>query len=128
MSGPWRDPDEESADLYPNLVVHDGRVAGSITVGRSRLSLWAFVGTAIRDGWDGVERGWEPGRYGFTADDMADFLHYLLEARGEFGRLLLVLAAAERSERAGQSWWKGKKHRKRVQRQLWRCLVALEDA
>jgi hypothetical protein len=52
--GVWREPSEESVDLYPGLVVHDGRVSGSITTGRSRLPLWAFMFVAIRDGWGGT--------------------------------------------------------------------------
>lgn len=98
----WRDPAEETED-YPNLVVHDGRVTGSITTGRSRLPLWAIIYTAIHQGWDEVEAGWSPTEhYGYTAQDLADFLYYLLEARAEFGRLLLVLANAERLERERQ--------------------------
>lgn len=96
----WRDPDEETDDLYPGLVVHDGRVSGSITAGKSRLPLWAFNSTALYSNWDEVEKGWSPTRYyGWTEDNHADFLYNLLETRGEFGRLLLVLANAEREER-----------------------------
>jgi hypothetical protein len=113
-------------------VVHDGRVSGSITVGASRLPLWALASTAITHGWDEVESGWEPTeRYGYTADDLADFLTDLLEARGEFGRLLLVLADAERCERqrgAWRPWWGTKRHRRRVADQLRRCLASLEEA
>ena len=94
----WREPAEESVDLYPGLVVHDGRVSGSITVGQSRLPLWALVQTAIRNGWDEVEEGWSPSDYGWTEKEMAQFLYFLLEMRGEFGRLLLLLANAERVE------------------------------
>jgi hypothetical protein len=97
MGYPWRDPDVESIDLYPGLVVHDGRVSGSITVGRTRLPLWSIIHTAIGN-WDEVEEGWSPGEYGWTDEKMAHFLYYLLEQRGEFGRLLLVLANAERQE------------------------------
>jgi hypothetical protein len=96
----WREPREESVGLYPGLVVHDGRVSGSITVSSSRLPVWAFIGTAIVNGWDAVEKSYEPtSNYGFEAGDLAEFLYNLLEARGEFGRLLLVLANAERLER-----------------------------
>lgn len=97
-AGPWRSPDEESVDLYPGLVVHDGRVSGSITTGRSRLPLWAFASVAVTHGWDEVERGWEPSRYDWTVETHARFLHHLLEARGEFARLLLVLADADRRD------------------------------
>lgn len=125
--GPWRAPSEES-HLYPGLCLHDGRVSGSITVGCTRLPLWAIVTTAIRDGWDSVEDGWSPGTYGYTADDLAGFLYDLLEQRGEFGRLLLLLADAERRERGGSgpAWWQTKRHRKRIREQLQRCIDALD--
>ena len=130
--GPWRRPAEESSDLYPDLVIHDGRVSGSITVGASRLPLWAFVSMAIHEGWDDVEAGWEPTeRYGYTADDLSEFLHDLLQARGEFARLLLVLADAERCDMKrshGGPWWHTKRHRRRVADQLRRCLASLEEA
>lgn len=153
--GPWREPREESVDLYPNLVVCDGRVSGSITVGRSRLPLWAFVPTAIMDGWDTVEAGWSPAeRYGFKEGDLAAFLTNLLEMRGEFGRLLLVLADVERLEDEREddfyqehapgetviditdgtvhgapipgAWWDQADLRQRVVDQLRRCLDALD--
>ena len=131
MSGPWRKPPEETVDLYPGLTVCDNRVSGSITVDRSRLPLWAFITTAIHGDWTRVEDGWSPTEnYGFTADDLSRFLHCLLEQRGEFGRLLLVLADAERCEqkRGGweKSWWQTKRHRKRVGDQLRRCMAVLE--
>lgn len=129
--GPWRHPGEESLNLYPGLCVDDGRVSGSITVDASRLPLWCFIGTALEGGWDQVEAGWSPTEhYGYTQDDLADFLHDLLELRGEYGRLLLVLADAERSDRRGRCrgpWWETAKHRRRVARQMRRCLATLED-
>ena len=98
--GPWRKPGELSADVYPGLSVWDDRVTGSITLNDSRLPLWAFVWTAVRDGWDTVEDSWEPGAtYGYGHDDFGSFLVDLLELRGEFGRLVCMLANAERIER-----------------------------
>jgi hypothetical protein len=126
----WREPPEESVDLYPGLTVWDSRVSGSITVGQTRLPLWAFAWSAVVEGWDNVERGWEPSRYGMSQDDFAGFVTDLLEARGEFARLLLVLADAERMQDVGghrRAWWQTKRHRKRVADQLRRCLAALED-
>lgn len=126
----WREPATESDKLYPGLSLNDNRVTGSIVVDHSRLPLWAIVYTAITQGWDEVEHGWEPGEhYGFKAEDMAEFLYNLLELRGEFGRLLLVLADAERRERGlgYKPWWMTKKHRKRVGDQLRRCLACLHD-
>lgn len=98
MGYPWRDPDEESVDLYPGLVVHDGRHSGSITYGRSRLAVECIIHAALCQGWGVVEEGWTPSAYGWDAARTAGFLCDLLEARGEFGRLLLVLANAERLE------------------------------
>jgi len=149
----WREPAEESVDLYPGLVVHDSRVSGSITTGRSRLPLWAFVSTAITHGWDEVEAGWSPTEnYGFTEDDLASFLYRLLEQRGELGRLLLILADVERIEgemddkameghgpvvlvtpgdpnavQLPGPWWRIPELRERVVDQLRRCLNALES-
>ncbi len=99
MSTIWRKPDEETEGLYPNLVVCDGRVSGSITIGASRLPIWCFSSTAIQLGWDEVEAGWEPTeRYGFTEDDFSAFVYHLLEQRGEFARLLLILADMDRRD------------------------------
>lgn len=96
--GPWREPAEESTDLYPGLVVCDNRHSGSITVGRSRLPVSAFVGY---ESWAEVVAGWDyiegPG-YEWTHERHANFLYHLLEMRGEFARLLLVLADVERDE------------------------------
>jgi hypothetical protein len=122
--GVWREPAEESHDLYPGLCIHDNRVSGSITVGRSRLPLWALIADAICDGWEQVEAGYSPSDYGFGARDLAMFLHDLLQMRGEFGRLLLVLADAVRAEdEAG--WWECEDRRRVVADQLRRCLDAL---
>lgn len=99
MGLPWREPAEESIDLYPGLVVSDDRVTGSITIGPSRLPLWAIIHTAINGDWEDVERGWAPTEhYGYKGEDLCRFLHDLLDQRGEFGRLLLLLANAERVE------------------------------
>lgn len=129
--GPWRDPGEESVGLYPGLVVHDLRVTGSITIGRTRLPLWAIIGEYCSNGWDGVLNGWDyiETEYGFTNEDLARFLYCLLEQRGEFGRLLLLIADAERCEQFGarKAWWETKRHRKRISGQLRRCLAALEQ-
>lgn len=135
--GPYRVPAEETVDLYSGLVVHDGRQSGSITIGRSRLPLWSIIRTAILCDWDEVERGWSPGEhYGYTDRDLADFLGDLMELRGEFGRLLLILAAAERYEREvidardellpWVSWWESPEVVDRVRLQLLRCLAELD--
>lgn len=119
--GPWRWPDEETLDLFPGLVVHDGRVSGSITLGRSRLPIWAPQFKMV----NAEEYGAPPE----LVEKSELFFRCLIEARGEFARLLLVLADAERCEwaRGGvQSWWQTQRHRKRVSDQLKLCLQALE--
>lgn len=100
MTDPWREPADETTDLYPGLVVHDGRVTGSITIGRSRLPVWAIIGHLVQGGWGEVTDDWDyiESDYGFTGSDLNLFLYYLMECRGEFGRLLLALAYAERRE------------------------------
>lgn len=124
----WRDPSEESVDLYPGLVVWDDRAGDSIIAGRSRLPLWAFIHTVVRAGFDAAEDGWSPSTY-LEDDDLGLFLVNLLEARGEFGRLLLVLADAERAARDRGSfcfWWEEPDLSRRVVEQLERCLRSLE--
>jgi hypothetical protein len=94
MTGPWREPAEETVGLYPELVVDDGRVTGSITFGRTRLPIWApqWCLDDLEDYTtpDDTREAWQSAAESFIRD--------LLEARGEFARLLLVLADAERRE------------------------------
>lgn len=154
--GPWREPAEESIDLYPGLVVCDNRVTGSITTGRSRLPLWAFAGVAIEHGWAEVESGWSPSEYGWDAEKLGEFIYFLLENRGELARLLCLMANAERVEyeRSEEAlaphgpvvrvkvfdtdpddavelpppWWAVPELRTPVLEQLKRCVAVLEDA
>lgn len=103
-----RRPYEESTDLYPGFVVDDGRVTGSITFGQSRLPVWAVLGDLIcGGGWPSVIHGYAwpddaQDLHGVTDSDLCELLYNLLEARGEFGRLLLTIANAERLERDAQ--------------------------
>ena len=133
MSGVWREPGEESVDLYPGLVVCDDRVTGSITAGRSRLPLWAFTGCAVVHGWAEAEAGYSPSDYDMTAESLGAFLYNLLELRGEFGRLILMLANAERLERERDSWddpawWETPEITGPIVDQLRRCLAKLEES
>lgn len=129
--GVWREPPEESEGLYPGLVVHDARVSGSITIGPSRLPLWAVIGDLVEGGFAAVEYDYEPGRYGFDKEQLAAFLYHLLDVRGELARLLLVLADAERAESRrgplGKPWWEVKSRRDAVRAQLKECLRALDE-
>lgn len=127
----WREPREETLDLYPGLVVDDGRQSGSITFGQTRLPIWAVVAEAVYNGWESVTRSYRPVE--FREEQFVGFLHNLLELRGEFARLLLVLADAERddAERAEwqddrEPWWLHEPVRERVLEQLRRCVETLE--
>lgn len=127
---PWRHPAEETEGLYPKLVVSDNRVTGSITIGPSRLPVWAILGSYFQGGWDEVVWGWDyiETEYGFTESDLTGLLYNLMEMRGDFGRLVLALADAERRESHGSGyppWWRKKKDRKRIGDLLLRCVDAL---
>ena len=114
---------------FPKLMVHDDIVSGSINVRGTRLPLWAIISTAINEGWEQVEGGWSPTKdYGYSKGDLAHFLYCLLEQRGEFGRLLLLLARVERQGGCFDlSWWEAKNTRNRVIKQLQRCIDALKQ-
>jgi len=124
----WRTPATETHG-FPKLMVADNVVTGSINVRGTRLPLWAIIHTAINEGWDAVERGWSPEKhYEYTKEDLAHFLYCLLEQRGEFGRLLLLLADVEKPEyRDDLAWWEITSARHRVVKQLQRCLDALNQ-
>jgi len=119
----WRVPAVQT-DGFPKLMVHDNYQTGSVNVRNTRLPLWAIITTVVCEGWDRVESGWSPEEhYGYTKTDLAHFLYCLLEQRGEFGRLLLVLANAEHRNDSG--WWEEPKYRRMVIKQLQRCLDTL---
>ena len=121
--GVWRRKGTQTRG-FPKLMVDDDVVSGSINVRGTRLPLWAIITTAINEGWESIERGWSPTKhYNYTKVDLAHFLYCLLEQRGEFGRLLLLLAKVERLE----CWWENEGARKRVMKQLQNCLDALNE-
>lgn len=119
----------ESIGLYPGLVVCDARCCGSITIGRTRLPIWAVTADAIHNGWDAVEADYYPEQphpeYDFHANDFAAFIHNLLEHRDDLGRLLLVLADAERCGHQG-AWMRTKRHPKRIAKALRAALAEVE--
>lgn len=146
----WRTPAAETEN-YPGLVVNDGRVTGSITAGRSRLPLWAFISPVVHAGWDVAADGWDADQH-TDPDTIGRFLYDLLEHRGEFARLLTTLADIERlaneredaaveahfgthhpTERVCEcginvprAWWQHHDLRARVSAQLATCLAAVE--
>jgi len=130
----WRDPAEESNNLYPKLAVNDNRVSGSILVGGTRLPLWSFVGYASKDGFAAADNSYSVVDAGLTADELSEFLSFLFQVRGEFARLLLVLADVERIElerdlpaygEGMTAWWDQSDLRFRVRDQLRRCIDVL---
>lgn len=126
--GVWRTSATETHG-FPKLMVNDNVVTGSINIRGTRLPLWAIISTVINEGWESVERGWSPEKhYGYSRQNLASFLYCLLEQRGEFGRLLLLLASVEKPEYRGDlSWWEIASVRHRVMKQLQNCLDALEQ-
>lgn len=125
--GVWRTIATETHG-FPQLMVHDNIQTGSINIRNTRLPLWAIIGTVINEGWEAVEGGWCPKEYNYSKQDLALFLYCLLEQRGEFGRLLLVLADVEKTEYRGDlSWWEKTRARRRVMKQLQNCLDALNQ-
>lgn len=129
----WRRPAVETED-YPGLVVCDNRVSGSITAGYSRLPLWCLTGELKAGTWEQMEADKAP-LYGLTREGFYDFIHHLLDNRGEFARLLCILADLERrttmrSEKPRTNQdprWQRKRERERVVKQLQRCLAALGE-
>jgi hypothetical protein len=136
----WREPAEESRECYPGLVVADNRVSGSITLGPSRMPIWATIPDLVDAGFDEIAEIWDMADFNWDKQQMSAFLSNLLEMRGEFARLLLVLADAERDEterdevayEAGRQaddtpWWHHEPSRQRVREQLQRCLDTLSS-
>lgn len=153
MTGVWREPYEETED-YPGFVVHDGRVAGALTIGRSRLPLYSILPDSLTE--SSVAHAAEAFGTDITRDEVLGFLCDLLSGvRGEFARLLLAIANAERLEQEREDeilaaadtegtglvditpgregavqlpppWWDDPVLRAPVASQLLRCLDALE--
>jgi hypothetical protein len=124
-----RRPGEESLDLYPGLVVSDGkhsRITGSITLGPTRLPMWALISEVVRAGWHHAEDEYDAQEVGFTAEQAAEFFYNLMEHRGEFGRLILLLADVQRASTGRWHWTETKRHPRRLAEQMRRCLALLE--
>lgn len=146
---PWQRPDYKGDDIYPPFGCWDKMRAGSVNIGGTRLLAHDILWSITKDGWTRAVNEFAPA---CTPDEYRRFLHDLLDARGEFGRLLLTIAAAERAERdrdeaasdkhfatahadsdmcdCGRipvSWWEDPGMRQPVIDQLRRCLAALEE-
>lgn len=130
--GVWREPSVESDDLFPGVVVCDDRVTGSLTFGPTRVPLWAPAAVFL-DMDDYLPPNWFPDpRAAASAGE--SLIGNLLQLRGEFARLLCVLADEERREHLPRArrlaWWEKKRSRRRVLAQLKLCvdcLTALES-
>lgn len=109
-AGDAREVSNRGDELYPGLVVHDHRVCGSITVGQSRLPVWAVP----MDCW--LEENWDYAKadYGVSDEHLSEFVHDLLEARRDLGRLLLVIADCERREGKNGRAYGGKRAKNRL--------------
>lgn len=84
---------DKRGEHYPGLVVMDGRVSGSITLGQSRLPIWCIP----NHGFSIEEHTGEQTAYGVTDQDLANFTYRLLDARGSWARLLCTIADEERA-------------------------------
>lgn len=95
--GPWRRPGYSGDDIYPPFACDDGMRAGGVNIGSTRQLVHDLTGAILMGGWDEAVDSY--GEQACSSDDYGQFLHDLLDMRGEFGRLLLHLAAAVRLAR-----------------------------
>jgi hypothetical protein len=136
FQGPWRvdPPVSPGTEDYPGLVVGEGHRRGSIRTKDRGLELWCWAFDAIVNGFDGADRDYDTGT---TVEEFAGFVTHLLNQRGEFGRLVCVLADVERddSERFAdegddpdlRAWWEVPEQRARVRAALLECVAALDE-
>lgn len=152
--GPWQRPEYKGDTIYPGFGCWDQMRAGGVNIGSTRQLVHDLIGSIMEGGWDAAVDDY--GEQSCSADDYCRFLYDLLNVRGEFGRLLLTLAAAERAETeretavldqatGGQggivnitpgdpdavqlppAWWEDPELKAPVVDQLRRCLAVLED-
>lgn len=127
------DPQFKVTEDYPGFVVHDDRVTGSVTLGPTRMPLWAPISTMVEAGYHSAVESWPSlPKYG-SAEAIGSFLQDLFQQRKEFGRLLCVLADVERREREArnendslQPWYANNENVERVRTALQNCLQHLE--
>lgn len=148
--GPWQRPDYHGDDIYPPFGCWDKMRAGGVNIGNTRQLVHDLIGSILTGGWDQAVS--EFGDQACTDDDYGRFIHDLLGVRGEFGRLLLTLAAAEKAEhdkveadserhfaevhpgshlcdcggRIPLAWWEDPDLSRPVAEQLRRCIDVLE--
>ncbi len=115
---------DKRGEHYPGLVVMDGRVSGSITLGQSRLPIWCIP----NNGFDIEAHQGEPTAYGVTDQDLANFTYRLLDARGNWARLLCVIADEERaSKHVPYLYAVSGRAKRRLRAALQACIDDLDD-
>jgi hypothetical protein len=114
---------DKRGEHYPGLVVMDGRVSSSITLGQSRLPIWCIPHRGFNIEW----HTGSPTAYGVSDDDLARFVFRLLEARGNWGRLLCIIADEERaSEHVPFLYCVSPRAKKRLRAALQACIEELD--
>jgi hypothetical protein len=127
------DPEFTVTEDYPGFVIHNGRVTGSITLGHSRMPLWAPISTMIHAGYQAAVESWPSLPKEGSAKAIGLFLQDLFQQRQEFGRLLCVLADVERRERetrrkgSRQPWFAHTENVERARATLHNCLQHLDS-
>lgn len=104
---------------YPGLFVWNARCSGQATIGQSRLPLYGVLPGALLWGWGDAQSKYP---HLGAGGPFADFLERLLEARGEFARLLCVLADVERQTEGITDWRDDSNAVNRVRTHLLCCL------
>jgi hypothetical protein len=121
--------DTEPTDgLFPGLSVWDARMAGAITLKDSRLPVYVLASMVMKygDDWERVTDSYDvPEWYEWT--DVRLLVTMMLNLRGEWAKLVLIMADGERRRsHNGLPWWRKKRDRARVRAQLLRCLAMLD--
>jgi hypothetical protein len=130
--------DRDEHEDYPGLIVCNARMAGQITYTRSRLPVSTAFPYVLMGGWAEFEAGWDciESDYGWTAERLGQFLDRLFEHRGEFARLLCVLADVQRvADEADEvdadfwpkSWYEMPEQCERVRAALAACFDTVES-
>lgn len=129
MSG---ERERRETEDYPGFVVCDNRRFGSITLGHTRQAVRDVLSYAMTvEGWDDAIAGygWDEDPEGTIAGvsltDLGNLLDVLFDLRGDYGRLVLAMANAER--RGGGSWPERPRIRKPVVDLMRSCLADLES-
>lgn len=102
---PARKEPNRSRKLYKPLLVNDARVSGSITLGDSRLPIWAIPHHFDIQTHQGTETYTDAYDQEISDADLGNFLDDLLNCRKSQARLLLALANNSRLESKRSQLW-----------------------